>query len=85
MDIIDFRVRLRTAHMLKPWNPKNPAPHFSRYIELYKMEPRLTEMDVGTFVDGMKSQGVSKGVVCGGSKEDNNHRVKYDIDDMSRR
>lgn len=73
MEIIDFRVRLRTSHMLKPWDTKNPAPHFEQYIKFYKMEPRLTEMNVPEFVENMLNQGVSKGVVCGGSIEDNDH------------
>jgi predicted TIM-barrel fold metal-dependent hydrolase len=76
MEIIDFRVRLRTAHMLKPWNPENPAPHFEQYITFYKMKPRLTEMSMGEFVKNMVQQGVSKGVVCGGSIEDNDHLIE---------
>lgn len=76
MSIIDFRLRLRTPHMLKPWNPKDPAPHFARYIDLYKMEPRLTEMGVEEYVENMKAQGVDKGVVCGGSIEDNHHLIE---------
>jgi predicted TIM-barrel fold metal-dependent hydrolase len=76
MDIIDFRVRLRTPHMLGPWDPRSPAPHFARYIKLYKMEPRLTEMTPDAFVDNMTSQGVTRGVVCGGSIEDNDHLME---------
>lgn len=76
MEVIDFRVRFRTPHMLKPWNPENPAPHFEQYIKLYKMEPRLTEMTMSEYVEDMNSQGVSKGVVCGGSIEDNDHLME---------
>ena len=76
MEIIDFRVRLRTEQMLKPWDPKNPAPHFEQYIKFYKMKPRLTEMNVPEFVENMLNQGVSKGVVCGGSIEDNDHLLE---------
>jgi len=76
MEIIDFRVRLRTPQMLKPWNPENPAPHFEQYIKFYHMEPRLTELSVKDFVDNMHDQGVSKGVVCGESIEDNYHLME---------
>ena len=76
MKIIDFRLRFRTSHMLVPWNPKNPAPHFEQYIKFYKMEPRLTEMSMSEFTDNMHNHGVSKGVVCGGSIEDNNHLME---------
>ena len=45
MDVVDFRVRLRTEHMLGPWNPDDPAPHFSQYIESVQHAARLTPMD----------------------------------------
>jgi hypothetical protein len=67
--------------MLKPWNPKDPAPHFEQYIEFYHMEPRLSELSVDDFVNGMNAGGVSKGVVCGGSIEDNDHL--FEIKDTS--
>lgn len=73
MDVVDFRVRLRTPHMLGPWNPDDPAPHFSQYIELYNMRPRLTPLEMAEFVSMMRSEGVSRGVVCGGSIADNDH------------
>ena len=76
MDVVDFRIRFRTEHMLGPWNPDDPAPHFSQYIELYKMRPRLTAMDMSEYVATMKSGGVSRGVVCGGSIEDNDHLME---------
>jgi len=83
MDIVDFRVRLRTEHMLGPWDPDHPAPWFSQYIELYKMRPRLTPMGVPEFVAMMKSAGVTRAVVCGGSIEDNDHlmEVHRSLDD----
>ena len=83
MDVVDFRVRFRTEHMLGPWNPDDPAPHFSQYIELYKMRPRLTPMDMSEYVATMNSGGVSRGVVCGGSIEDNDHlmEVHESLDD----
>ena len=76
MNIIDFRVRLRTEQLLKPWDPSNPAPHFEQYIKLYKMEPRLSPMPVDDFLDYMHSEGVSKAVVCGGNEEDNTHLME---------
>jgi uncharacterized protein len=73
MNVVDFRIRFRTEHMLGPWNPDDPAPHFSQYIELYKMRPRLTPMDMTEYIDNMTRGGVTRGVVCGGSVEDNAH------------
>ena len=75
MESIDFRVRLRTEEMLKPWNPEHPAPHFAQYIELYKMTDRLTPMAMPEFVDHMVAGGVQRGVVCGGSIDDNDHLI----------
>ncbi|MCF7809506.1 amidohydrolase family protein [bacterium] len=75
MKIHDFRVRFRTEQILKPWNPENPAPHYELYIEIYKMKPRLSIMGMKEFVKNMKVQGVSKGIVCGGSIEDNDHFI----------
>ncbi len=76
MDIVDFRVRLRTEHMLGPWDPDDPAPHFSQYIELYKMRPRLTPLSMRDYIAEMNAGGVSRGVVCGGSVEDNDHLME---------
>lgn len=75
MTVIDFRVRLRTEQMLKPWNPEKPAPHFEQYIKFYHMEPKLTELSIEEFVNNMQEQGISKGVVCGGSIVDNDHLI----------
>lgn len=73
MNIIDFRLRLRTEHMLGPWNPDDPAPHFSQYIDLYKMRPRLTQLSMDDYIAEMNAGGVTGGVLCGGSVEDNDH------------
>jgi hypothetical protein len=59
--------------MLGPWDPDDPAPHFSQYIDLYKMRPRLTPLDMPAYMAEMTRGGVSRGVVCGGSIEDNDH------------
>lgn len=76
MDVVDFRVRLRTEHMLGPWDPDDPAPHFSQYIDLYKMRPRLTPMSMPDYIENMNGGGVARGVVCGGSVEDNDHLME---------
>ncbi len=73
MDVTDFRIRFRTEHMLGPWDPDDPAPQFSQYIDLYKMRPRLTPLDMTEYIATMTRGGVSRGVVCGGSIEDNDH------------
>ena len=75
MDIIDFRVRLRTKQMLRPWNLDNPAPHFQQYIKFYKMYERLGLLSVSEFLLNMHHQGVGKGVVCCGNFEDNSHLI----------
>jgi uncharacterized protein len=76
MDVVDFRVRLRTEHMLGPWDPDDPAPHFSQYITLYKMRPRLTPLAMPDYIETMARGGVARGVVCGGSVEDNDHLMQ---------
>lgn len=76
MDVVDFRVRLRTQHMLGPWDPDDPAPHFSQYITLYKMRPRLTPLTMPEYIAEMNAGGVARGVVCGGSIEDNDHLME---------
>jgi predicted TIM-barrel fold metal-dependent hydrolase len=76
VDVVDFRIRLRTEHMLGPWDPDDPAPHFSQYIDLYKMRPRLTPLDMPEYIATMTGGGVTRGVVCGGSIEDNDHLME---------
>lgn len=68
--MIDFRVRLRTPEMLKAWVPK-PIPPFKRYVELYKMEPRLTYQSPEETIEEMKKAGITKAVLCSGSAEEN--------------
>jgi predicted TIM-barrel fold metal-dependent hydrolase len=75
MQCIDFRIRFRTEQMLRPWNPQNPAPHFEQYIDLYRMEDRLSTMGMPEYVEHMVESGVQKGVVCGGSIEDNDDMI----------
>ena len=75
MQIIDFRVRLRTAQLLKPWNIDNPAEHFKQYIKLYKMEPRLSVIGAAETIKEMTSHGISQAVICGSSAEDNEHLI----------
>ena len=73
MKVIDFRVRLRTSQLLKPWNPESPAPHFEQYIKLYKMEPRLSIIGAEETIKIMNSAGITEAVVCGTCTEDNKH------------
>jgi predicted TIM-barrel fold metal-dependent hydrolase len=69
--------------MLGPWDPEDPAPHFAQYIDLYKMRPRLTPLTMPEYIADMTAGGVSRGVVCGGSIEDNDHlmEVRGSLDD----
>jgi len=69
-EIIDFRVRLRTPELLKAWAPK-PEPCFERYVELYRMKPRLTFQTVEETIEEMTKAGVTKAVLCGGNAQDN--------------
>lgn len=68
--MIDFRVRLRTPEALKAWVPK-PIPQFERYIDFYKMKPRLTFQTPEETIEEMKKAGVSKAVLCSGSAQGN--------------
>jgi uncharacterized protein len=76
MEVIDFRVRFRTEHMLRPWDPRDPAPQFGQYIDFYKMEDRLSPLSMPDYVALMTGDGVERGVVCGGSIEDNDHLIE---------
>ncbi len=78
LETIDFRVRLRTPQMLEPWDPDNPAPHFKQYIDFYKMRPRLTPQTMEQFIQTMHADGVSKGVVCCGSRACGGARAERD-------
>jgi len=68
--MIDFRVRLRTPESLKAWVPKT-IPQFERYIDFYKMKPRLTYQAPIETIEEMKSVGIEKAVLCSGSAEGN--------------
>lgn len=70
MDIIDFRIRLRTPEALKAWVPKT-IPQFERYIEFYRMKPRLTYQTPEETIEEMKNAGITKAVLCSGSVEGN--------------
>lgn len=69
-DAIDFRIRLRTKEGLKAWVPE-PIPQFKRYIDLYKMQPRLTYQTVEETIKEMKDAGITKAVLCSGSAQRN--------------
>lgn len=68
--MIDFRVRLRTPKALEAWVPK-PIPQFRKYIEFYKMEPRLTYQPPEQTIEEMRESGIDKAVLCSGSAEGN--------------
>jgi len=69
-EIIDFRIRLRTPDALKAWTP-TPIPQFERYIDFYKMKPRLSYQTPEETIEEMRSIGITKAVLCSGSAEGN--------------
>ncbi len=73
--IIDFRVRLRTPEALKAWVPK-PIPQFEKYVDFYKMKPRLTYQTAEETIEEMRSAGITKAVLCSGSAEGNRFVIK---------
>jgi predicted TIM-barrel fold metal-dependent hydrolase len=75
MKIIDARVRLRTEQLLKPWTTEL-KPFFKDYITWYKMQDRLTVRPVEEQIEYAAKAGVEKLVVCGGSREDNEHIIE---------
>jgi hypothetical protein len=75
LEIIDFRVRLRTKEALKAWVPK-PIPQFKSYIELYKMKERLKFQMIETTISEMKKAGIRKAVLCAGSAESTDYISK---------
>lgn len=70
LDIVDFRVRLRTPELLSAWAPE-PAPHFRNYVEFYKMSPRLSFQTPEETLAEMENVGIRRAVLCGGSLSDN--------------
>jgi len=70
IDIIDFRIRLRTPELLSAWAPE-PAPHFRKYVELYKMKPRLSFQTPEETIAEMDAAGIKRAVLCGGSLKEN--------------
>lgn len=79
MKVIDSRVRLRTEQLLKAWTTEL-KPYFKDYVQLYKMESRLTLMSVEDLISYASKYDVEKMVVCGGNREDT-----YHILDIARR
>lgn len=73
-NIIDFRIGLRTKEDLASW--LNPDAKLQAYIKMYRMQDRLTEMPTHRLVQYMNECGVSKAIVCGGSKESNKRLFK---------
>jgi hypothetical protein len=64
--ILDFRVRLRAKEWLKAWLPPHgPIPPFQRYIEVFGVEDRLTEMPIEEQIKEMQEAGISRAVISG--------------------
>ena len=74
MDIVDFRVRLRTIEGLEAWVP--PMPQFERYVHLYKMQERLTYQSPEKTIEEMKGVGITHAVLCSGSDKNNKYIAK---------
>ena len=70
MDIIDFRVTLRTPRALKSYVPK-PIPQLERYVPLYNMKSRLTFQTPEETIAEMKAAGITKAVLPSKSMEGN--------------
>ena len=68
--MIDFRVRLRTPEALKAWVPE-PIPQFKKYVDFYKMKPRLTYQTPEETIEEMNRASITKAVLCSGSAEGN--------------
>ncbi len=69
-EIIDFRVRPRFPETLKAWAPV-PTEAFAPYVELYKMESRLSYLSVEEQLEEMDRHGISRAVLSGGDREEN--------------
>jgi uncharacterized protein len=73
MDIVDFRVRPRTAFFLKDLVP-NPGPEWIRYLKMYKLVPgegMLAPVPLEEATEEIKAAGVSRAVIFGGNPEGN--------------
>lgn len=68
--MIDFRVRLRTPEALRAWVPE-PIPQFKKYVDFYKMKPRLTYQTPEETIEEMEKAGITKAVLCSGSAKGN--------------
>ena len=73
--MIDFRVRLRTPQALKAWVPE-PIPQFKKYVEFYRMKPRLTYQTPEQTIKEMNDVGIKKAVLCSGSAVGNKLTIK---------
>ena len=62
MDVIDFRITLRTPCALKEYTPK-PTPQLERYVTLYKMKDRLTYQTPEETIAEMNAAGITEAVL----------------------
>ncbi|NQV14945.1 amidohydrolase family protein [bacterium] len=72
MKIIDGRVRLRTELLLKFWDP-DLNPLLKDYANKYKMQDRLSVMEVTEFIQVGKNAGIEKFLVYGSNSGENSH------------
>lgn len=74
MDVIDFRVRPRTAWYYKDLYP-TPAPFFAPYFKLYGVDQTFRRMvptdNPDEPVEDLKNAGISKGVIFAGDAAGN--------------
>ena len=78
MEIIDFRIRPRTAFFLQGISP-DPIPEFQRYIQRYKAtvgEGRLAITTLEESTRDMLSQGVTRAVITGSDARSNEEVYK---------
>ena len=69
-EIINFRVRPRFPETLKAWTPV-PTAAFAPYVDLYKMEYRLSFLTVDEQLDEMDRHGIAVAVLSGGNRHEN--------------
>ena len=69
-EIIDFRVRPRFPETLKAWTPV-PTAAMAPYVDLYKMESRLSFLTVDEQLAEMDRHGIAVAVLSGGNRHEN--------------
>ncbi len=62
MEIIDFRIMLRTKESLREVVPE-PAAHFAAYLDIFNMRQRLSFLSMEEHVEEMEKYGIARGVI----------------------